>query len=102
MEDKKEKIGFFLQFFFDKGEITSHAAEIAHGVYGVDTEAANYVQFWFRQFRSDIYCQQLDRLKLTIDEKGPELANRRGVVLHQDNSRPYTSVVTRQNLWELG
>ncbi|GFW86618.1 putative DD34D transposase [Trichonephila clavipes] len=34
--------------------------------------------------------------------KWPELANRRGVVFHQDNSRPHTSVVTRQNLWELG
>ncbi|GFY17250.1 hypothetical protein TNCV_1090241 [Trichonephila clavipes] len=34
---------------------------------------------------SDIYCQQLDRLKLAIDQKGPEFANRRGVVFHQDN-----------------
>ncbi|GFW70638.1 transposase [Trichonephila clavipes] len=32
----------------------------------------------------------------------PELANRRGVVFHQNNARPHTSVVTRQNLWELG
>ncbi|GFW19692.1 hypothetical protein TNCV_1605831 [Trichonephila clavipes] len=32
----------------------------------------------------------------------PELANRRGVVFHQDNARPYTFVVTRQKLWELG
>ncbi|GFY30980.1 histone-lysine N-methyltransferase SETMAR [Trichonephila clavipes] len=32
----------------------------------------------------------------------PELANRRGVVFHQDNVRPHTSVVTRQKPWELG
>ncbi|GFU53166.1 histone-lysine N-methyltransferase SETMAR [Trichonephila clavipes] len=51
---------------------------------------------------SDLYCQQLDRLKLAIDQKRPELANRKGVVFHQDNARPYTSVVTRQKLWELG
>ncbi|GFX87766.1 mariner transposase [Trichonephila clavipes] len=51
---------------------------------------------------SDIYCQQLDRLKLVIDQKWPELANRRGIVLHQDNARPHTSVVTRQKLWEFG
>ncbi|GFW82816.1 putative DD34D transposase [Trichonephila clavipes] len=40
-------------------------------------------------------------LKLAIDQKLPELANRRGVVFHQDNARPHTSVVTRQKPWEL-
>ncbi|GFU68182.1 histone-lysine N-methyltransferase SETMAR [Trichonephila clavipes] len=43
-------------------------------------------------------CQQLERLKLTIDRKRPELANWKGVVFHQDNARPHTSVVTRQKL----
>ncbi|GFV46888.1 histone-lysine N-methyltransferase SETMAR [Trichonephila clavipes] len=52
--------------------------------------------------KPDIYCQRLDHLKLAIDQKRPELANRRGVVLHQYNARPQTSVVTPQNLWELG
>ncbi|GFX22194.1 histone-lysine N-methyltransferase SETMAR [Trichonephila clavipes] len=28
-------------------------AEIAKGVYGANTVTANYVQFWFRRFRSD-------------------------------------------------
>ncbi|GFW41840.1 histone-lysine N-methyltransferase SETMAR [Trichonephila clavipes] len=51
---------------------------------------------------SHLYCQQLDRLKLAIDQKRPELDNRRGVVFHQDNARTHTSVVTRHNLWELG
>ncbi|GFW37370.1 histone-lysine N-methyltransferase SETMAR [Trichonephila clavipes] len=50
----------------------------------------------------DIYCQQLDRLKLATDQKWPELANRRGVVFHQDNATLHTSVVTCQKLWELG
>ncbi|GFV28972.1 mariner Mos1 transposase [Trichonephila clavipes] len=36
---------------------------------------------------SDTYCQQLDRLKLAIDQKRPELSNRRRVVFHQDNAR---------------
>ncbi|GFS54742.1 histone-lysine N-methyltransferase SETMAR [Trichonephila clavipes] len=50
---------------------------------------------------SDPYCQQLDHLKLVIDQKWLELANRTGVVFNQDNTRPHTSVVTRQKLWEL-
>lgn len=49
--------------------------------------------------RSSIYeC----RLKETIDQKRPALANRRGIVFHQDNTRPRTSIVTRQKLRELG
>ncbi|GFV58903.1 histone-lysine N-methyltransferase SETMAR [Trichonephila clavipes] len=48
MEFNKEKIWFFLQFFFDKGEN-------AIGVYGADTVTVNYVQFWFHQFCSVIF-----------------------------------------------
>ncbi|GFU21395.1 histone-lysine N-methyltransferase SETMAR [Trichonephila clavipes] len=55
MEVKKEKIPYILQFFFDKDKNASQAAEIVHGVYGVHTATANYVQFWFRRFRSGIF-----------------------------------------------
>ncbi|GFV15442.1 histone-lysine N-methyltransferase SETMAR [Trichonephila clavipes] len=55
MEVNKEKIWFLLQFFFDKGENASQVAEIANGVYGANTVSANYVQFWFRLFRSGIF-----------------------------------------------
>ncbi|GFU15562.1 histone-lysine N-methyltransferase SETMAR [Trichonephila clavipes] len=48
-----------------------------------------------------LYYQQLDRLKLATDQKGSELANRIGVVFHQDNATPHTSIATRQKLWEL-
>ncbi|GFV38299.1 hypothetical protein TNCV_1619451 [Trichonephila clavipes] len=48
---------------------------------------------------SDIYCQQLNCLNLVTDQKRPELASRRGVVFHQDNATPHTSVVTRH--WSL-
>ncbi|GFX58800.1 putative DD34D transposase [Trichonephila clavipes] len=55
-----------------------------------------------RTLNSDLYCQQLDRLKPVIGQKWPELANRRGVVFHQNNARRHTFVVNLQNLWELG
>ncbi|GFU90080.1 histone-lysine N-methyltransferase SETMAR, partial [Trichonephila clavipes] len=40
--------------FFDKSEKASQVAEIVNGVYGADTVTANYVQFWFRRFRSGV------------------------------------------------
>ncbi|GFU80285.1 mariner Mos1 transposase [Trichonephila clavipes] len=46
----------------------------------------------------DLYCQQLDLLKRAIDQKRPELANRKGTEFHQDKDRPHTSVVTCQKL----
>ncbi|GFX42163.1 histone-lysine N-methyltransferase SETMAR [Trichonephila clavipes] len=63
MEVNKEKIRFFLQFFFDKGENASQVTEIANGVYGADTVTANYVQFWFRRFLSFIFDVQ-DALRI--------------------------------------
>ncbi|GFY30945.1 hypothetical protein TNCV_1629191 [Trichonephila clavipes] len=98
MEVNKEKLQDFSQFFFDKGENANQVAEIANGVYDDDTVTTNYVQFWFRRFRSDFYCQQLDRLKLAIDQKRPESANSRCFVFHQDNVRSNSSRVTRQKL----
>ncbi|GFW28851.1 mariner Mos1 transposase [Trichonephila clavipes] len=50
---------------------------------------------------SDLYCQQLYSLKLTIDHERPELANRKGV-FHQNYAKPHTSVVTCQKLGKLG
>ncbi|GFX29862.1 histone-lysine N-methyltransferase SETMAR [Trichonephila clavipes] len=50
---------------------------------------------------SNQYCQQLDHLKLAIGQKLPKLANRRGVVFHQDTVRPHTFVVTQQKLCQL-
>ncbi|GFX30461.1 histone-lysine N-methyltransferase SETMAR [Trichonephila clavipes] len=38
-----------------QGENASQAAEIVNGVYGPDTVTANYVQCWFRRFRSGIF-----------------------------------------------
>ncbi|GFX67612.1 histone-lysine N-methyltransferase SETMAR [Trichonephila clavipes] len=55
MEVNKEKIRYILQFFFDKGENASQAAEIVNGLYGADTVTANYAKFWFRRLHSGIF-----------------------------------------------
>ncbi|GFU79824.1 HTH_48 domain-containing protein [Trichonephila clavipes] len=55
MDVNKEKIWFFLQFVFDKGENASQVAEIMNGFYGADTVTANYVQLWFPRFYSGIF-----------------------------------------------
>ncbi|GFT02595.1 histone-lysine N-methyltransferase SETMAR [Trichonephila clavipes] len=55
MEVNKEKIRYILQFFFDKHENARQGAEIVNSVYGADSVTANYVQFWFRRFRSRIF-----------------------------------------------
>ena len=50
---------------------------------------------------SEVYCNQRDKLSDALKEKIPELANRKGVVFHQDNARPHTSLITRQKLLQL-
>jgi len=50
---------------------------------------------------SEKYYFQLDELKTAIEQKCSEIANRKGVVFHQDNARPHVSLITRQKLLEL-
>ena len=42
------------------------------------------------------------KLEKEIKKKRPELATRKGVILHQDNVSSYTSLITRKKLLELG
>ncbi|GFT72582.1 mariner Mos1 transposase [Trichonephila clavipes] len=42
------------------------------------------------------------KLNNAVEEKRPELTNRKGVVFHHGNAKPHTSLVTRQKLLELG
>ncbi|GFW96866.1 mariner Mos1 transposase [Trichonephila clavipes] len=51
---------------------------------------------------SDLYCQQLEHLKLAIYQKRREWANKRGVASIRTTPDHTLSVVTRQNIWELG
>ena len=51
---------------------------------------------------SNEYCSQLDQLKTALDEKCPELLNRKHIIFHQDNARLQLSLMTRQKLLQLG
>ena len=51
---------------------------------------------------SNKYCSQLDQLKAGLDKKCPELAKRKRILFHQDNTRPHVSLMTRQKLLQLG
>ncbi|GFW63286.1 histone-lysine N-methyltransferase SETMAR [Trichonephila clavipes] len=50
--------------------------------------------------KGDAVCL-LDKLNDALQQKRSELINRKGVVFHQDNARPHTSLVTRQKLLQL-
>ena len=50
---------------------------------------------------SNKYCSQLDQLKKALEEKHPELVNRKRIIFHQVNARPH-SLMTRQKLLQLG
>ena len=45
-----------------------------------------------------VYCRHLMKLDKEIKEKWLELATRKGVIIHQDNVRPHTSLVTCKKL----
>ena len=51
---------------------------------------------------AEVYCRQLQSLSAALQEKRPSLANRKGVVFHQDNARPHTARITCAKIEELG
>ena len=51
---------------------------------------------------SNKYRSQLDQMKVALDEKRPELVNRKHIIFHQDNTRPHVFLMTRQKLLNLG
>ncbi|GFX54931.1 histone-lysine N-methyltransferase SETMAR [Trichonephila clavipes] len=54
----------------------------------------------FTKKKGDAVCM-LNKLDNALQQKWSELINRKGVVFHQDNVRPHTSLVTRQKLLQL-
>ena len=51
---------------------------------------------------SNRYYSQLDQLKAALNEKRPELVNRKRIIFLPDNTRLHVSLMTRQKPLELG
>ena len=51
---------------------------------------------------SNKYCSQLDQLKAALYKKHLKLVNRKCIIFHQDNARPYVSLMTRHKLLQVG
>ena len=56
----------------------------------------------YQTINSSKYCSQLDQLKAALDEKRPELVNRKCIIFHQNTARLQVSLKTRQKLLQLG
>ena len=57
-----------------------------------------------KTINSNKYCSQLDQLKAALDEKHPELVNRKRIIFHQDNARPHVSMTRQKTVtacWEI-
>ncbi|GBP83788.1 Histone-lysine N-methyltransferase SETMAR [Eumeta japonica] len=54
-----------------------------------------------KTMNSDLYCQQLTRLNEKVEKKLPEWINRNGVISHNDNGRPHTSLAIYQKLRDI-
>lgn len=50
---------------------------------------------------SEVYCQQLDRVHEIMQQRYPQLINRKRVLLQQDNARPHTAKKTMVKIDEL-
>lgn len=68
---------------------------------GIGRKLSTAAIFYDKTLILKLHGQQLNSLKEAITKERPALANRRGNVFHQDNSRPHTSIVTRHKLREL-
>ena len=50
---------------------------------------------------ADLYCAQLDRMFVKLQQKYPSLFNRKRVLMQQDNAKPHTAKKTVEKIKEL-
>ena len=65
--------------------------------FGGITKELSILNFYHPTINSVVYIEQLTKLNNAVEEKRPELTNRKGVVFHHDDAR-HTYLVTRQKL----
>ncbi|GFW32018.1 mariner Mos1 transposase [Trichonephila clavipes] len=94
MESDKQHFRHILLLYYRKGKNAVQARKKLTDVYGEAFPENTTIN-------SEVYCHQLDKLNDALQQKMSELINRKGVVFHQDNARPHTSLVTRQKLLQL-
>jgi len=110
MEKQNEHFRHILLFYFCKGKSASKAHKKLCAVYGDEALKERQCQNWFHQkkvmlsvwwdckgivyfeilpcnqtINSDVYIEQLTKLNNAIQEKRPELINRKGIVFHHNN-----------------
>ncbi|GFV12065.1 putative DD34D transposase [Trichonephila clavipes] len=61
----------------------------------------SFFSFYRITINSEVYCHQLDKLNNALQQKRSKLINIKGLVFHQDNAAPHTSLFTRQKLLQL-
>ena len=70
---------------------------------GIARESSIMRSFWkTKRFIPTSTAPNQTNLKAALDEKHPELVNRKCIIFHQDNARLHVSLMTRQKLLQLG
>ena len=75
-----------------------------HCVYGGIEKGVLYYELLpeNQTINSNKYCSQLDQVKAALEEKRPELVNRKLIIFCQDSAWLHVSLMTRQKLLQLG
>ncbi|GFS74537.1 histone-lysine N-methyltransferase SETMAR [Trichonephila clavipes] len=95
MESDKQHFRHILLFYYRKGKNAVQARKKLTDVYGEGVLALLPDN---TTINSEVFCHQLYKLNHALQQKRSELINRKGVVFHQDNAKPYASLITRQKL----
>ena len=67
--------------------------------FGGITKELSISNSYHRTIHSVVYIEQLTKLNDAVEEKRPELTNRKGVIFHHDDARPHTSLVKIIGAW---
>ena len=77
------------------------------GLEGYELLLRKPISFWHilsirKTISSSRYSSHLNQLKAALEEKRLELVSRKCKIIHQGNTRPHVSLMTKQELLQLG